>query len=323
LRRKAEASRKAHDGLIGIAMQVYLPIAEMSVDALLLLGIGFGVGWLSGLFGVGGGFLLTPLLMLIGIPSAVAVASGANQTLGASISGLIAQWRRGNVDWRMGLTLFAGGLLGSALGVQIFALLKRWGQVDVAVSLFYVVILGIVGALMVRESVTALLRRRRGAAPKRKLHEHTWLHGLPFKLRFRDSRLYISVIPPLVIGFGIGMLSAIMGVGGGFMLVPAMIYILGMPTAIVIGTSLFQVVFVSANVTLLQAWQVGSVDIVLTMLLLVGGVAGAQFGAAMGTKLRGEETRALLGLLVLSVAIGLAWNLLQTPSRAFTISPIS
>ncbi|MCA3367541.1 MAG: sulfite exporter TauE/SafE family protein [Roseomonas sp.] len=303
-------------------MQVYLPIAEMSVDALLLLGIGFGVGWLSGLFGVGGGFLLTPLLMLIGIPSTVAVASGANQTLGASISGLIAQWRRGNVDWRMGLTLFAGGLLGSALGVQIFALLKRWGQVDVAVSLFYVVILGIVGALMVRESVTALLRRRRGAAPRRKLHEHTWLHGLPFKLRFRDSRLYISVIPPLVIGFGIGMLSAIMGVGGGFMLVPAMIYILGMPTAIVIGTSLFQVVFVSANVTLLQAWQVGSVDIVLTMLLLAGGVAGAQFGAAMGTKLRGEETRALLGLLVLSVAFGLAWNLLQTPSRAFTLGPL-
>lgn len=303
-------------------MQVYLPIAEMSVDALLLLGIGFGVGWLSGLFGVGGGFLLTPLLMLIGIPSTVAVASGANQTLGASISGLIAQWRRGNVDWRMGLTLFAGGLLGSALGVQIFALLKRWGQVDVAVSLFYVVILGIVGALMVRESVTALLRRRRGAAPRRKLHEHTWLHGLPFKLRFRDSRLYISVIPPLAIGFGIGVLSAIMGVGGGFMLVPAMIYILGMPTAIVIGTSLFQVVFVSANVTLLQAWQVGSVDIVLTMLLLVGGVAGAQFGAAMGTKLRGEETRALLGLLVLSVAIGLAWNLLQTPSRAFTLGPM-
>ncbi|MFM7420321.1 MAG: sulfite exporter TauE/SafE family protein [Alphaproteobacteria bacterium] len=304
-------------------MQVYLPIAEMSVDALLLLGIGFGVGWLSGLFGVGGGFLATPLLMLIGIPSAVAVASGANQTLGASISGLIAQWRRGNVDWRMGLTLFAGGLLGSTLGVQIFALLKRWGQVDVAVSLFYVVILGIVGALMVRESVTALLRRRRGAAPRRKLHEHTWLHGLPYKMRFRDSRLYISVIPPLAIGFGIGVLSAIMGVGGGFMLVPAMIYILGMPTAIVIGTSLFQVVFVSANVTLLQAWQVGSVDIVLTMLLLAGGVAGAQFGAAMGTKLRGEETRALLGLLVLSVAFALAWNLLQTPSRAFTLGTIS
>ncbi|MCA3421361.1 MAG: sulfite exporter TauE/SafE family protein [Roseomonas sp.] len=303
-------------------MQVYLPIAEMSVDALLLLGIGFGVGWLSGLFGVGGGFLLTPLLMLIGIPPAVAVASGANQTLGASISGLIAQWRRGNVDWRMGLTLFAGGLLGSALGVQIFALLKRWGQVDVAVSLFYVVILGVVGALMVRESITALLRRRRGAAPRRKLHEHTWLHGLPFKLRFRDSRLYISVIPPLAIGFGIGMLSAIMGVGGGFMLVPAMIYILGMPTSIVIGTSLFQVVFVSANVTLLQAWQVGSVDIVLTMLLLAGGVAGAQFGAAMGTKLRGEETRALLGLLVLSVAFALAWNLLQTPSRAFSLGPL-
>jgi uncharacterized membrane protein YfcA len=303
-------------------MQVYLPIAEMSVDALLLLGIGFGVGWLSGLFGVGGGFLLTPVLILIGIPAPVAVASGANQTLGASVSGLIAQWRRDNVDARMGVVLLTGGLLGSLLGVQLFAALRKAGQVDLAVSFFYVVVLGTVGALMVRESVRAIFRRRRAGAAAARAHEHTWLHGLPFKLRFRKSRLYISIVPPLAVGFGIGILSAIMGVGGGFMLVPAMIYLLGMPTSVVIGTSLFQVVFVSANVTLLQAIQVGSVDIVLTLLLLAGGVAGAQFGAAMGTKLRGEETRALLGLLVLAVAIGLAWGLVSPPENLFAIGPV-
>lgn len=304
-------------------MQVYLPIAEMSVDGLLLLGIGFGVGWLSGLFGVGGGFLLTPILILIGIPSPVAVASGANQTIGASVSGLMAQWRRGNVDARMGMVLLAGGVVGSALGVQLFALLRRAGQVDLAVAIFYVVILGTVGALMVRESVRAILRRRRTGMAAAKAHEHTWLHGLPFKMRFRKSRLYISVVPPLLVGLGIGVLSAVMGVGGGFMLVPAMIYLLGMPTSVVIGTSLFQVVFVSANVTLLQALQVGSVDIVLTLLLLAGGVVGAQFGASMGAKLRGEETRALLGLLVLSVALGLLYNLVRTPDSLFTIGPAS
>lgn len=301
-------------------MQVYLPIAEMSVDALLLLGIGLGVGWLSGLFGVGGGFLLTPLLILIGIPAPVAVASGANQTLGASVSGLIAQWRRGNVDPRMGTVLLIGGFLGSLAGVQLFAWLRRLGQVDLAVSLFYVVVLGTVGVLMVRESVGAILRR--GKARPARLHEHFWIHGLPLKIRFRKSRLFISVIPPLGIGFGIGILSAVMGVGGGFMLVPAMIYLLGMPTSVVIGTSLFQVVFVSANVTFLQAIQVGSVDIVLTLLLLAGGVAGAQFGAAMGTRLRGEETRALLGALVLAVAGALLWDLLRTPTRLFVIGPV-
>jgi uncharacterized membrane protein YfcA len=301
-------------------MSVYLPIAEMSVDALLLLGIGFGVGWLSGLFGVGGGFLLTPILILIGIPSPVAVASGANQTIGASVSGLIAQWRRGNVDLRMGLVLLAGGFAGSGLGVQLFAFLRRAGQVDLAVSLFYVVVLGTVGMLMVRESVAAILRRRK-ARPAR-LHEHFWMHGLPLKIRFRKSRLFISVIPPLLVGFSIGVLSAVMGVGGGFMLVPAMIYLLGMPTAVVIGTSLFQVVFVAANVTLLQAVQVHSVDIVLTLLLLAGGVTGAQFGASMGTKLRGEETRALLGLLVLVVAGGLLWDLLREPESLFAIGPV-
>jgi uncharacterized membrane protein YfcA len=302
-------------------MQVYLPIAEMSVDAFLLLGIGFGVGWLSGMFGVGGGFLLTPLLILIGIPAPVAVASGANQTLGASVSGLIAQWRRGNVDLRMGGVLLVGGFAGSFLGVQVFAWLRRQGQVDLAVAVFYVVVLGSVGALMVRESVRAILNRRKGKVARR-LHAHFWMHGLPFKMRFRKSRLYISVIPPVLVGFAIGILSAIMGVGGGFMLVPAMIYLLGMPTSVVIGTSLFQVLFVAANVTLLQAVTTGSVDIVLTLLLLIGGVAGAQFGAAMGTRLRGEETRALLGMLVLAVAGSLFWGLVSTPDSLYVIGPI-
>jgi len=300
-------------------VQIYLPIAEMSVDAFLLAGIGFVVGWLSGLFGVGGGFLLTPVLILIGIPSPVAVASGANQTLGASVSGLMAQARRGNVDWLMGGVLVGGGLLGSVVGVQLFAFLRAVGQVDAAVAIFYVVVLGIVGALMVMESARAIFRRR--AAVPRRLHQHSWAHGLPFKLRFRKSRLYISVIPPVVVGFLIGVLSALMGVGGGFMLVPAMIYILGMPTSVVIGTSLFQVVCVTASVTFLQAVQVGGVDIVLTLLLLVGAVAGAQFGAAMGGRLRGEETRVLLGLLVLAVAGSLLWDLLRVPANLFSIGP--
>ncbi len=302
-------------------MQIYLPIAEMSVNALFLAGLGFGVGFLSGLFGVGGGFLLTPALILSGIPSAVAVASGANQTMGASISGLVAQARRANVDWKMGGVLVGGGLLGSVVGVQLFVWLQRQGQVDAAVAIFYVVVLGVVGALMVQESLRAILRRQR-RRPAR-LHQHSWAHGLPFKMRFRKSRLYISVLPPLAVGFAIGVLSAVMGVGGGFMLVPAMIYILGMPTAVVIGTSLFQVVCVTAAVTMLAALQLGTVDIVLTLLLLVGGVAGAQFGASMGGRLRGEETRALLGALVLFVAGLLLWDLLAVPEQLFTLGPLA
>lgn len=299
-------------------MSVYLPIAEMTADALLLLGIGFGVGWLSGLFGVGGGFLLTPLLILMGIPSPVAVASGANQTTGASVSGLIAQWRRGQVDLRMGTVLLVAGLFGSALGTQLFVQLRRLGQVDLAVSLFYVVVLGTVGALMVRESVRALLR---GGVAVPRPDDRAWLVNLPFKMRFPQSRLYMSVIPPALVGFGIGVLSAVMGVGGGFMLVPAMIYLLGMPTTTTIGTSLFQVVFVTANVTMLQALQNGSVDVVLTLILLLGGVAGAQFGAAMGTRLRGEQTRALLGALVLAVAVALLVELVLPPDQPFTVGP--
>ncbi len=301
-------------------MQVYLPLAEMSVDVLLVVGIGLAVGLLSGLFGVGGGFLMTPLLIFIGIPSAVAVATSANQTMGASISGLIAHWRRGNVDAKMGAVLTAAGLVGSALGVQMFVLFRRLGQLDLVVALFYVVVLGIVGSLMAAESLRALLRRRRQI--RRRLHEHFWMHGLPLKMRFRQSRLYISVIPPLAIGFGIGLLSAIMGVGGGFILVPAMIYLLGMPTGVVIGTSLFQVVFVTAAVTVMQSVSTQSVDVILSLLLMAGAVAGAQFGAAMGSRLRGEETRGLLGLLVLMVALELGINLFRRPEAMFVVEPL-
>lgn len=301
-------------------MQVYLPLAEMSVDVLLVVGIGLAVGLLSGLFGVGGGFLMTPLLIFIGIPSAVAVATSANQTMGASISGLIAHWRRGNVDAKMGAVLTAAGLAGSALGVQLFVLVRSLGQLDLVVALFYVVVLGIVGSLMAAESLRALLRRRRQI--RRRLHEHFWMHGFPLKMRFRQSRLYISVIPPILIGFGIGLLSAIMGVGGGFILVPAMIYLLGMPTGVVIGTSLFQVVFVTAAVTVMQSVSTQSVDVILSLMLMAGAVAGAQFGAAMGSRLRGEETRGLLGLLVLMVALELGINLFRRPEAMFVVEPV-
>jgi hypothetical protein len=300
-------------------MLVYLPIAEMSVDAFLIVGIGLAVGLLSGMFGVGGGFLMTPLLMFIGVPSSVAVATSANQTMGASVSGLIAHWRRGNVDAKMGGVLTAGGLVGSALGVQVFALVRQVGQLDLVVAAFYVVVLGIVGGLMVAESARAILRRKKQV--RRRLHEHFWMHGLPFKMRFRQSRLYISVIPPALIGLGVGFLSAIMGVGGGFILVPAMIYLLGIPTGVVIGTSLFQVVFVTAAVTVMQAISTQSVDVILALLLMAGAVAGAQFGAALGARLRGEETRGLLGVLVLAVAIELGVGLLRWPESLYSLGP--
>src|SRR3712207_2412662 len=237
-------------------MQVYLPIAEMSADAFLLVGIGFGVGWLSGLFGVGGGFLLTPLLILIGIPAPVAVASGANQTVGASVSGLIAQWRRGQVDARMGTVLLVAGLAGSAIGTQVFVQLRRLGQVDLAVSLFYVVVLGTVGALMVRESVRAILRR--GRAVRRKLHEHYWAHGLPLKMRFRKSRLYISVVPPALVGFGIGVLSAVLGVCGGFLRAPATISFPAVPVAVGMGNPLMREAFYAGHEIVLQAGRAGA-----------------------------------------------------------------
>lgn len=299
-------------------MQIYLPIAEVSVNAFLLLGLGGMVGVLSGMFGVGGGFLMTPLLFFIGIPPAVAVATEANQIVASSFSGVLAHFKRRTVDLKMGCVLLVGGLTGAALGVVIFNYLKSLGQVELLVQLCYVIFLGIIGSLMFVESLNALRRSSRNVAPvKRK--NHTWVHGLPFKMRFRVSGLYISVIPPLLVGLLVGVLSAIMGVGGGFIMVPAMIYLLGMPTKVVIGTSLFQIIFVTAFTTLLHATTNYTVDMALAVLLLIGGVIGAQIGAVIGTRLKAEQLRILLAILVLVVCGKLAFDLLVMPSELFTL----
>ena len=300
-------------------MQIYLPIAETSVDVFVLLGMGAGVGFLSGLLGVGGGFLMTPLLIFIGIPPAVAVASEANQVVAASVSGALAHWRRGNVDFRMGAVLLIGGFFGSSLGVLLYTVLRRIGQLDLVIALCYVVFLSVIGVLMLAESLRAILRRRRPGMTAHKLHQHTWLHGLPLKMRFRKSKLYISALLPLTAGFFVGILSAIMGVGGGFILVPAMIYLLGMPTAVVIGTSLFQIIFVTANVTFLQAVQNHTVDALLALILLTGGVIGAQFGSRLAGKIPGEQLRALLAVMVLAVGIKLVFDLVSPPDDLYSL----
>jgi uncharacterized membrane protein YfcA len=259
------------------------------------------------------------LLILIGVPPAVAVASSANQLVGASVSGVLAHWRRGHVDFKMGFTLLMGGLAGSVLGVWLFTLFSRLGQVELVISLCYVVLLGTLGFMMGIESVRTILRRRRPGGSRRKLHHHTWLHGLPLKTRFRRSQLYISALLPIGLGFAVGILSAVMGIGGGFIMVPAMIYTLGMPTSMVPGTSLLQIIFVAANVTMLQAYNNHTVDAVLALLLLIGGVIGAQFGTRFGMRLRGEQLRFLLALLVLAVAAKLAQDLTLHPADLFVI----
>jgi len=301
-------------------MQIYLPIAELSVNVFLLLGMGGGVGVLSGLFGVGGGFLMTPLLMFIGIPPAVAVATEANQIVASSVSGVLAHWRRGNVDFKMGIVLLAGGVVGSSFGVWLFTLLRGIGQIDLVIKLSYVVFLTIIGGLMLSESIRAVLRRRKQTPTKR--HHHYWIHGLPLKMRFRKSRLYISALLPLAVGFIVGVLSAIMGVGGGFIMVPAMIYLLGMPTVVVVGTSLFQIIFVTANVTVLQAVSNQTVDVVLALLLLAAGVIGAQIGARFGSRLQGEHLRGLLAVLVLTVCAKLTYDLVATPEDIYSLTEL-
>ena len=300
-------------------MQIYLPIAEISLNIFVLLGMGGGVGFLSGLFGVGGGFLMTPLLIFTGIPSPVAVATEANQIVASSVSGALAHWRRGNVDLKMGLVLLAGGIVGSTVGVLLFSALQKVGQIDLVIRLSYVVFLGIIGALMLVENLRAMQRKRRPTGKLRRLHQHNWLHGLPLKMRFRRSKLYISAILPFSIGIVVGILAAIMGVGGGFIMVPAMIYVLGMPTSVVVGTSLFQIIFVTANVTFLQAWQNQTVDVMLALILLVGGVIGAQFGTRVGVRLHGEQLRSLLALMVLGVCTKLGYDLIATPAELFSL----
>src|SRR5215472_14551868 len=300
-------------------MEIYLPIAEMSVQWTVILGMGAAVGFLSGMFGVGGGFLLTPLLVFYGIPSEVAVATTASHLTASSMSGALTQWRKRAIDTKMGLVMLSGGFVGSIWGVSLFAYLKKAGQVDVVVSAGYVILLGTVGGLMLNESVGALRSTGTGTAPSWR-SRHNWIHGLPFKMRFRESRLYISVIPPLVLGFAVGVLSAILGVGGGFIMVPAMIYLLRMPTNVVVGTSLFQIIAVTAATTILQAEQNYSVDAMLAAFLILGGVVGAQYGVRVAARLRGEQLRLLLALLVLAVGARLLVGLVARPDDLYSLS---
>ena len=303
-------------------MQVYLPIAEVSVNIFLLIGLGGIVGILSGLFGVGGGFLMTPLLFFIGIPPAIAVATEANQIVASSFSGALAHLRRKTVDLKMGWILVAGGLIGSGIGVQIFKVLRDLGQVELLVTLCYVFFLGIIGSLMLWESVRALIRNNNNFRPI-KIKRHNWVHRLPLKIRFRTSNLYISCIPPFIIGALVGFLAAIMGVGGGFILVPVMIYIIGMPTKVVVGTSLFQIIFVTGFTTLLHSTQNYSVDALLALILLIGGVVGAQIGTRLGVYLKAEQLRILLAILVLAVCIKLGLELLIEPTELFSLQEIT
>jgi hypothetical protein len=302
-------------------MHIYLPIAEMPANVIIFLGMGLAVGFLSGLFGIGGGFLMTPLLIFSGIPAPVAVGTGAAQIVASSVSGAIAQYRRKNVDIKMGLVLVFGGLVGSIIGVQTVKILRLAGQFDLFIALSYVTFLGAIGALMLIESATAIQRTREGTAVSaRRTGQHSWIHGLPLKMRFHRSKLYISAIPPLMIGAFVGLLAAIMGAGGGFIMVPAMIYLLRVPTNVVVGTSLFQIVFVTAATTILHSTENQSVDVLLALILIVSGVVGAQFGAAAGNRLKGEQLRFLLAALVLLVCIRIAWDLVVTPDELYSIT---
>lgn len=301
-------------------MDLYLPIAEMSVNAFVIVALGGLVGFLSGMFGVGGGFLTTPLLIFYGIPPAIAVASSATQVTGSSVSGAFTYFRRGQVDVKMGAVLVAGGFVGSVLGSFLFRWLKSLGQVDVTIGLIYVLFLGGVGGLMLRESLAELKQMRSGEAAIRKVRRHHPLvAALPLKMRFPRSGIYISPIAPFLVGASVGVLTVIMGVGGGFIMVPAMLYLLGMAASVVVGTSLFQIVFVTAVATLLHASQSQTVDILLAVLLLVGGVVGAQFGARAAQRLPPERLRLFLALLVLAVAVRLAIGLTWTPKELFSI----
>ncbi|MCA1369326.1 sulfite exporter TauE/SafE family protein [Ensifer aridi] len=301
-------------------MTIYLPIAELSVNILIILGMGAAVGFLSGMFGVGGGFLITPLLIFYNIPPVVAVATGANQVVASSISGAITHFRRGTIDIKLGTVLLCGGLVGATLGVWLFSLLRSMGQLDLVISLLYVVLLGSVGGLMLWESIGAMRKAAKNQPTAlRRPGQHIWIHGLPLKMRFKKSKIYLSVIPVATLGFCIGILTSVMGVGGGFIMVPAMIYLLRIPTSVVVGTSLFQIVFVSAYTVIVQASTNYTVDIVLAFVLMIAGVIGAQYGVRVGQRLRGEQLRALLALLVLAVGIRLAIELIIPPKDIYSV----
>lgn len=300
-------------------MQIYLPIAELSMNLFFLVGIGGAVGFLSGLFGVGGGFLLTPLLIFSGVPASVAVASVTGQVVAASTSGALSHYRRGGIDLHLALYLVLSGIVGAVFGVAAFDLLRAAGQLDFVISVGFLVLLGSVGTLMLIESTRALLKSRKGVVVReRQPNQHNWIHGLPWRVRFKKSRLYISVLPVLVIGVFIGFVGSLLGIGGGFIMVPALVYLLRVPGSVVIGTSLAQVVAMMAATTMLHAVQSQSVDILLAFCLMVGGTVGAQFGASAGKQLRGEQLRGLLALLVLAVAIRFGFSLILTPADVFS-----
>ncbi|GHA31350.1 UPF0721 transmembrane protein [Devosia pacifica] len=305
-------------------MQIYLPIAELSVNLFFLVGIGGAVGFLSGLFGVGGGFLLTPLLIFSGVPSSVAVASVTGQVVASSTSGALSHYKRGGVDLHLALYLVVSGIIGAFGGVATFSLLRAAGQLDLFIALGFLVLLGSVGTMMLIESVQSLLRSRSGVVVRgRRAQQHNWMHGLPWRVRFKKSRLYISVLPVLGIGVIIGFLGSLLGVGGGFIMVPALVYLLRVPGNVVIGTSLLQVVAMMAATTILHAVQSQSVDILLAFCLMVGGVAGAQFGASANKYLRGDQLRALLALLVLAVAIRFGLSLVLTPDDIYSMAVLT
>lgn len=302
-------------------MEIYLPIAELPVNMFIVFGMGASVGFLSGLFGIGGGFLLTPLLIFSGVPSAVAVATVTTQIVASSFSGALTYWRRKTIDFKLAFVLMTAGVAGSAVGVWLFSLLRSMGQLDLVISVSYVTFLGLIGGLMLTESLRAIARRRSGKqVALRKPGQHNWVHGLPLKVRFRRSKLYVSVIPVIFLGSSIGFLGSVLGIGGGFIMVPALIYLLRVPTNVVIGTSLLQILVTMAAAAILQAVTNQAVDVVLGLILMIGGVIGAQFGAQAGLKLRGEQLRALLALLVLGVGIRFAVDLIATPSELFSVS---
>jgi len=300
-------------------MYIYLPIAEQPINAFIVLGIGSIVGMIMGMVGIGGGFLLTPLMIFFGIPSPVAVASVANQLVAPSVSGVLSYWKSSNVDFKMGIILLIGGVIGSSIGVLIFNFLNNLGHLDLVIKLSYVLFLSIIGSLMFIESSRLILRVKKGKISRGKLHQHNWLHGLPFKTRFRKSKLYISILLPLLIGIIVGILAALMGTGGGFIIVPAMIYLLGMPTSLVVGTSLFQIIFVASNTTILQASQNQTVDIILAFLLLLGSVIGVQIGSKFSNFLKGEHLRFFLSIIILMVGFILFIDLITTPSDLYSI----
>ncbi len=305
-------------------MQIYLPIAELAVNMFLILGMGAAVGFVSGLFGVGGGFLLTPLLIFSGIPPSVAVATVTSQVVASSTSGALSYWRKGGVDFKLAGALLCGGIAGSSLGVWLFSLLRSAGQLDLIISVSYMLFLGAVGGMMFIESSRSIWRGARGVAPPaRRPGQMGWGRNLPFKVNFQKSRLYISIIPVLLLGFSIGFIGAILGIGGGFIMVPALIYLLRVPGNVVIGTSLVQILVTMSVATMLHAFTTGSVDIILGFMLMVGGVLGAQFGASAGQKLRGEQLRLLLALLILAVGARFLFDLVLEPEELFSIAGVN